>query len=306
MKVSIVYGPLRSGTTLLRLMLDGHPGLWMPGETDFLFDHWTEHPDGVRLDLDTLSRDRILRNSQAEAPTSQDVDLGVQQMTEQLAQGRPHLVLSLHRHIGRAIKCFPDAEIVRWQRDPRDVARSAVGMGWYGTPFYGTETWLTPEREWRAARPSIADERVLEVRYEELIAAPERHLSSIAEHLGLAYHEDMLAYPSSSTYGPVDGSRAYQWKSKMSPRDASLVEGAVGDLLEQAGYEPSAAGPATPGVLERFSQAIKHTAGKWSSNVKKFGIKDLLLVSAAFHFRMPGLARQAEERINAKLNSTVR
>ena len=34
-----LYGALRSGTTLFRLILKHHPALHNPGETDFLLDH---------------------------------------------------------------------------------------------------------------------------------------------------------------------------------------------------------------------------------------------------------------------------
>ena len=56
----IAYGALRSGTTLLRLMLDMHPGLSCPGETDFLLDFTSIAPDGtVTIDADRLGRNRI-------------------------------------------------------------------------------------------------------------------------------------------------------------------------------------------------------------------------------------------------------
>ena len=37
-RVIFVYGALRSGTTLFRLMLEAHPALSNAGEADFLFD----------------------------------------------------------------------------------------------------------------------------------------------------------------------------------------------------------------------------------------------------------------------------
>ena len=54
-----VYGGLRSGTTVFRLMLNAHPELSNPGEVDHLFDHIHRAPGGGwRYDLDALSLDR--------------------------------------------------------------------------------------------------------------------------------------------------------------------------------------------------------------------------------------------------------
>src|SRR6056297_1046670 len=61
-----VYGALRSGTTLLRLMLDAHPSLSCPGETDFLFDHLSITDDGPLLDEEALEQDRIYRKRYAQ------------------------------------------------------------------------------------------------------------------------------------------------------------------------------------------------------------------------------------------------
>ena len=305
MKISILYGSLRSGTTLLRLMLDGHPDLWVPGESDFVFDYLHDVNGEVQLDREGLSLDRIRRNNLPKLPAASSDAACVHEMTNQLAEGRPHLILSLHRNIAWAMRLFPDAQIVHLLRDPRDVARSCIGMGWCGTPLYGAKTWLETERQWASTRPSIADEQVLDVRYEELIASPEEHLAQIARHLGAAYHPDMLSYPDSSTYGPVDASLAFQWKRKMSPHDASLVEGAVDELLTQTGYEHSEAGPIVQGPLGRASQATQNLLIKWRWRFQKFGIVDPLLVTLGNRLHWSGIAANARERIKDKTNALL-
>ena len=60
-----VYGALRSGTTLLRLMLDAHSRLSCPGETDFLFDHLRMQSDPPVYDEEALERNRIYRAHRA-------------------------------------------------------------------------------------------------------------------------------------------------------------------------------------------------------------------------------------------------
>jgi hypothetical protein len=60
--IVFVYGALRFGTTVFRLMLDAHPQIANPGEMDFLFDYLYPdhtHSTGWRYDLDGLKLDRI-------------------------------------------------------------------------------------------------------------------------------------------------------------------------------------------------------------------------------------------------------
>ncbi|KJV06249.1 sulfotransferase [Methylocucumis oryzae] len=49
-----ICGALRSGSTMLRLMLDHHPNIVNPGEFDFLFDYMYE--DGSFPSTDKLLR----------------------------------------------------------------------------------------------------------------------------------------------------------------------------------------------------------------------------------------------------------
>ena len=61
--ILIIYGALRSGTTLLRLMLDGHPGISCPGEADFLVDYISEEHKEFKIDFKELEENRIFKAS---------------------------------------------------------------------------------------------------------------------------------------------------------------------------------------------------------------------------------------------------
>ena len=302
MKISLLYGALRSGTTLLRLMLQGHPRLWIPGESDFLFDHLSEGPDGLTLNLAGLEQDRVRRNSLPVIPRDADATRCVQAMVEQLAEGREHITLVLHRGIELASQLFPEAPVIHLVRDPRDVARSCVGMGWAGTPYRGVQGWLDTEREWAAAAPKIPAEQRLDVRYEDLIAAPQERLTTISALLGVEYHEGFHAYPATSTYSAVDASLAYQWTRKMAPRQAQLIEGRTGDLLSAYGYEHSDGGPALPGLLERVSLSYQDFVGRWSARLRQFGFIDPVVSSVCRRLRVPGLAAGANRRIQDRVD----
>ena len=69
MTIAVAFGALRSGSTMLRLMIEGHSGMACSGEHDFLFVHLVEGPgDGWHYDLDALADDRIFRTDGFEMP----------------------------------------------------------------------------------------------------------------------------------------------------------------------------------------------------------------------------------------------
>ena len=303
MRVSIIYGALRSGTTLLRLMLQGHPRLWIPGESDFLFDHLRPSADGFALDRAGLEHDPIRLEDLSELPETDDPVECVKEMVESLAEGRDHITLVLHRGIGKAIQVFPDAPIVHLVRDPRDVARSCVGMGWDGTAYRGVRHWLGTEREWAATAPEIPSQQQIEVRYEDLISSPEEHLAAIATLLGVEYDQRFHDYPSQSTYSKVDASLAYRWKRKMPPREAQLIDGRVGEFLAAYGYESSDGGAARPGGMESCMLAYRDFVRRWAGRFQRFGIIDPILSSCSRRLGLDCLAKGANSRIREKLNS---
>src|SRR6266446_4938843 len=76
-----IVGVGRSGTTLLRLMLDAHPELAIPGETHFLADF-------VSLDASELTRDRFFRTV-TEAQTWPNLALDKAALRESLDEVEP-------------------------------------------------------------------------------------------------------------------------------------------------------------------------------------------------------------------------
>ena len=123
-----------------------------------------------------------------------------------------------------------------------------------------TRTWAHPRDargfacQWRsevlAARAlgTRVGPRYLEVRYEALVAEPERVLQEICHHLGLAFEPAMLGYA-----GEVDvSSKPHQqsllrpptpdlrdWRTELAADDARAFATVAGDLLAELGYPPS-------------------------------------------------------------------
>ena len=73
-EILAVYGAERSGTTLFRLMLDGHSKISCPAETDFLFDHLRfDGADATpSYDVETMDLDRMFRAVDIGYPAGKD------------------------------------------------------------------------------------------------------------------------------------------------------------------------------------------------------------------------------------------
>jgi hypothetical protein len=307
----VVFGALRSGTTLLRLMLDQHPRLAAPGETDYMFDYASDAPPGdPDYDMAAMSDDRIYRvfcetfGLTPETPRTMAGMLRTMQAPK--AAEDATVVILLHRNLGRALTHLPGVRVLHLVRDPRDVARSSVGMGWAGSTYYGVRHWIRTEREWAALAPRLAPDQVLQVKYEDLIEAPETTLRRVCGFFGMDYDPRLLDYDGESTYAKPDPALTYQWRRKQSPREIGLVEARVGELLASLGYEPSGHPPVVPGTAERILLALKQRKATWSRRFRRFGLRDPLLDWATRRMGVPALGRPARRRMDAAMKRYVK
>lgn len=296
----VLFGALRSGTTMLRLMIDGHPRFVCPGESDFLFDYLTPAQNGGwRYDLEALAADRIFQASRACLPETDEAIPAMASMISDLRGSSDNcLVLVLHRGLERLLQMEPNIQILHLIRDPRDVARSAIGMGWAGNVFYGARTWLATEKEWERVAESFPDSQFLDIYYEALLRNPENTLSDICAFLQDEYSPTMLDFPSSSTYSAVDSSLAEQWRHKQTPRELGLIEPLFGNLLTKRGYEPSGHPPINPGLIERLKLRVDHSASVWRRRINRYGLRDPLIVAICRKLRSPKWAKSAQRRMD--------
>ncbi len=265
-----VFGALRSGTTLLRLMLKAHSQIQSPGEADFLFDHIEQTADGSwHYDRDALERDRIYWAKELDVPADLDGAELAQAIVAALAAKEPgRLSLNIHRNAPKMAALFPQAKVIHLLRDPRDVARSSIGMGWTGNSYFGVGHWIGTEQGWDAA--GLPENQVLTVRFEELMADLEPQLTRICQFLGFEFEPGMLRYYENSTYGPPDPNIAQKWRRKAGTREIALIEGRLGDLLSARGYEAAGA-PAIPGTLERRMLWLDSRLKRWRYNIRRYG-----------------------------------
>jgi hypothetical protein len=207
-----IVGVGRSGTTMLRLMLDAHPQLAIPPETHFVPD-LIEAIDGganpeqavevmrsVRQwgDLhiapeEVLERFRALDRFEAgPALRAFYAIYAERQGKPRWGEKTPAYVRSM-RQIERAL---PEARFIHVIRDGRDVALSrwkrTLGEGERAPASQVAAGWQRRIR--RAQRQGKRLGHYLELRYEDLVTDTEPNLRRIAEFIELEWDPAMLRY----------------------------------------------------------------------------------------------------------------
>jgi hypothetical protein len=278
-----VVGVPRSGTTLLRLMLDAHPELAIPHETHFLPSLLREPPD---------SREAFFRRV-TEFSTWKDLSTPQELFWDALCRLEPFDVIEGVRafyrlyaglrgksrwgdksppyclHIETIQRALPEARFIHILRDGRDVAVSLRPL-WFapGTSMQSLAAqWV--EQITEARRQGQGKPFYLEVRYEDLIAQPEREMQRICRFVDLRYDPAMEDYHQSArsrlsevethrspegqvlitkeerlhlhrfTSQPPEPSRIGRWRTELTRKMVDAYEGIAGELLDELGYEPS-------------------------------------------------------------------
>jgi hypothetical protein len=266
----LILGVSRSGTTLLRVMLDRNSQLAVPDESFFIPLLADRHVLRVDRDefLDDLRRvktlrewgvplDRVRDRLQDRVPIARAIATIYEVYAEEQGKERWGDKTPMYmRHLLLLRRLFPAAQYVHLIRDGRDAALSFLSMP-DGIAF---ETWAHPRsaagfaalwrREVAAARRlgrRLGPRRYLEVRYEDLVADPGGTLRTICTFAGLRFEQAMTEHSGSgseerehqqSLKRPLTP-QLRDWRSEMAPADVADFEGVAGDLLRDLGYEVS-------------------------------------------------------------------
>ena len=298
-----LIGAERSGTTLLRLMLDGHPQIAWPCEFDFAFE-WPEATVGdwpKRIDYwQQLAESRPARRARIVIDASLEFPELVRSLLEQLRRRthKPVLGVTAHRHYGRILRLWPEARFIYLLRDGRDVARSHIEMGWAGNVWASAPVWREAEREWRQASALIPRENRIEVRYEDLIRDPKRELSRICEFLDLDYAPEMLEYPLRSSYAAPDPRVIERWRDSLTARELGWLEREIGPELRARGYAASRARPAWIPAPRRLALQLGDRAGRLRFRVRRYGARLWVKHQVARRFRLAAFAHAASRQMH--------
>jgi hypothetical protein len=286
----IVLGVGRSGTTLLRVMLDRNSELAIPYESFFVVPLARRHGRRPKLDafLEDLERfyqlyewgiepDDVRPRLREGMTTGEAIAAVFEVYAEREGKPRWGDKTPLYmQSLPLLERLFPDARWVHLVRDGRDAALSFLAL----PEGFSGKTWAQPRTaaqfaaRWRSeilAARRLIEGRYLELRYEDLVTEPERELRGVCEHASLPWEPAMLDHTGVSKVAempehrniakpPTAGLR--DWRNEMSREDALAFEAVAGDLLRDVGYElldPAAEYPTRQGRIEiaRFATLSK-------------------------------------------------
>jgi hypothetical protein len=207
----IIIGVPRSGTTLLRLMLDAHPQLAVPPETGFL-------PAAAQPATSPQTPDALVDLIRGSAAWP-DFHLTENALRRELGRLRPFTVADgvrafyglyarrfakprwgekspgYGRWMAEISALLPEARFVHLLRDGRDVAVSVRGL-WFAPGADMTtlaSDWKERIEVMRAQSRQVP--HYLEVRYEALVEDPVEVLRRVSDFVELEYDPAMLDYP---------------------------------------------------------------------------------------------------------------
>ncbi|GIF14031.1 sulfotransferase family protein [Actinoplanes teichomyceticus] len=282
---------------MLQLMLHAHPRIALPPESRFLLTAYRRrHRFG---DLRDPARRAALARWIVASPQFGDLGLDPQETIAAITAAPPTLGSALGtvfqryahrfgkprwgdkrpaylRHLPVIRRLFPDAQIITIMRDGRDCVASLKETPW---PPYDLATMIdywarSADLATHAARRYPADV-YHQVRYEDLVAEPERHLRVICRFLGEDYDPAMtrpseqarVAVPDYKTWheltrSQVTTARVRSWHTRLGATELRRCEAVFGDRLPRFGYQLSAAPRRTPrDHAARARLAVRHHLG---------------------------------------------
>lgn len=264
-----IVGVPRSGTTLLQSMLNAHPRLWVPPETEIFMqlgcapspvpapalDRWLSSARFADQGFDRAEFERRLATTPRSAADVFSLLCALHRERTgkaRIGEKSPHHC----RSVEGIAALLPEAVFIHLLRDPRDAVASRLSVPWSKAGH------LAVAREWKKI---IADhlrlsatmprERYLTVRYEALVREPEITIGSVCGFLGESCDASALVRERS---GGGFTQREREWKANA---EAAVSTGSVGayrqrltarqihDIqricrreMEALGYEPEQTG----------------------------------------------------------------
>lgn len=197
------------------------------------------------------------------------------------------------------VDAFPNLQTIYLMRDGRDVALS------YKRAFFGPKHAYSIAKRWlqylevgEEIERALDSSSFLRVRYEALVAEPERTVRGICTFLREDYEPAMLeshrsdhTYPTDSRNAlnlrkPIIADNSGKWKREMSARDLRIFEAVAGTALERYGYERGVP-EARISAAEAFScRFIEHPPLKALSMMKNIKSQKIQLQRIRIYSRL--------------------
>ena len=271
-----IVGAPRSGTTLLERMLDAHPAIAIADEIIF-FDiilqarervPELDSPERIRYFFDLLPAmdhvrywnhaDEILSQVKARLLADARASYGrfyryfMEAWAQRAGASRfgektPWNI----RHLAELRRMFPNCRIIHMVRDPRAVVASKMALPRTSRDILtnAVKWWLDVQQARDFVEADAANaRRVLEIRYEDLVAQPREVLQQVCDFIGEPFDARMLTYAESAdvnfrnqpyhrgVFKPVFSSSLEAWRRSLNEAQLVLIQLIGGPLMNVYGY----------------------------------------------------------------------
>jgi len=241
-----IVGPMGSGTTLLRLMLDSHEHIAIPHETAFMRvynamhfapfkwsgKHWAHRLGWSFHEVDEQARDYFERLFRRYAD---------EHGAERWGEKTPHHTW----HISSMKRLFPDSVFIAIVRHPGATVASNMRR------FGHARNWATShvQRYHReiARQAGRYQRRMIVLRYEDLVLQPEQVMRELLDWLGEPWSDNVLKHDQiqrtrtrriegRTVPEAVDTSRTVKWVTEMTEADRVVVARRTEGIARFYGY----------------------------------------------------------------------
>ncbi|MFH7320744.1 sulfotransferase family protein [Desulfurivibrio sp. D14AmB] len=299
-----LIGSERSGSTLLRLMLSHHPQLAFHSESDYIIQpliNQKEEPKGreLREYYVFLRGNRAFRGSGFIIDGSLSYRELLRSFLRQkiMLTGKPIVGMTVHFGFEHLPKIWPEARYIHLVRDGRDVAHSAMKMGWYGNVWAATERWKNAIASYDKLNAQISSSNIIEVRFEQLVSNPETELARLSDFIRISYDKSFFDYSKTSSYSSPGQKKAANWRDHFTRETTRLVESEIGDLLKRFNYELSGLDPVTISDDLRCKLLNDNKRLVKKSKIQKYGFWLLAINKFAEKLRLAQLSSITKSEI---------
>lgn len=214
-----IIGCGRSGTTLLREIMNQAPDLFILRESGFIPELYKERKKYGRFSTDE-AREEFIDDLKTFERTSRDTAFDIFEMSESKARmileevsptnfagavSALYSATALQKggeiwgdktplytsHIDLIKEVYPSAKIIHIIRDPRDVSKSIKKAGWSLTLKGAARIWKKQIRKGLEGR-QLDEDSYYEIKYESLLISPRTELKKLFGWLDISYPEDLV------------------------------------------------------------------------------------------------------------------
>lgn len=245
-KPIFIVGAPRSGTTLLRSLIDKHSKICLPPWETGLFDRLSdfttgdfERPSGVEANFCPLKRERIIDWIR------QSADALMAELTRSTNKKRWGEKTPSHVfHIDLIREVYPESQFIHIIRNGRDVVKSLLNVEWGPREIkWSVGRWRDSILAGQAAADKYGPKIITEVRYDQLTANTKQTLHNICNFLGEDFEPSMLDEKNDqetcwgASPNPIRDKAIYSKSYRnLTWRERVIMNQKVGPLLRSLGY----------------------------------------------------------------------